>query len=156
MMGYKILNEFNPNMFDSVNRLAKKSNCLSRKVGCIIVDREHKPLATGYNEKVYGQEACITCKRYQKLSDTRIPSALSHEICLAVHAEQMAICDAAVSSKSIKGGIMYVSTEPCIVCAKLIIASKMHAVYYLERYDGKGSKLLEDAGILVKQVMLKG
>lgn len=155
-MGYKMMYNFDPKKFSEVNCLAKKSNCLSRKVGCIIVDKEHKLLATGYNEQVHGQEACITCKRYQELSGTRIAPALSHEVCLAVHAEQMAICNAAISNRSIKGGIMYVSTEPCVVCAKLIISAKICAVYYLDRYNGKGSKLLEDAGINVKQVMLKG
>ena len=51
-----------------------------------------------------------------------------------VHAEMNAITDAARLGRSVKGGIMYVTTFPCHNCMKHIIASGISRVVFIEPY----------------------
>ncbi len=51
-----------------------------------------------------------------------------------VHAEMCAICEAARLGKSLKGAMLYCTTFPCHLCAKLIIASGISRVIYIEPY----------------------
>jgi cytidine deaminase len=52
----------------------------------------------------------------------------------AVHAEQAAICDAARRGVSIANASMYVTTFPCHLCARLIVAAGIARVVYIEPY----------------------
>ncbi|WP_316859170.1 anti-phage dCTP deaminase [uncultured Cohaesibacter sp.] len=51
-----------------------------------------------------------------------------------VHAEMMAITDAARAGKSLKDATLYCTTFPCHMCAKHIVASGITRVVYLEPY----------------------
>jgi deoxycytidylate deaminase len=51
-----------------------------------------------------------------------------------IHAEMSAITDAARLGLSLKGAILYCTTFPCHMCAKLIIASGISNVVFLEPY----------------------
>ena len=51
-----------------------------------------------------------------------------------VHAEMNAICDAARLGKSIKHSTLFCTTFPCHMCAKLILASGITRVVYIEPY----------------------
>lgn len=51
-----------------------------------------------------------------------------------VHAEMHAICEAAASGKSVRGGTLYCTTFPCHVCARHIIAAGIREVVYIEPY----------------------
>lgn len=75
---------------------------------------------------------------------------------IALHAEMNAITKLARSSLSGEGATMYCVLSPCAVCAKLIIATKIKEVYYLEQYrDTLGIETLERAGIPCQQIELK-
>lgn len=52
----------------------------------------------------------------------------------AVHAEMAAIDDAACRGTSVKGGTMYITTFPCHLCARHIIAAGVIEVRYIEPY----------------------
>ena len=52
----------------------------------------------------------------------------------AVHAEMAAIDDAACRGTSIQGGTMYITTFPCHLCARHIIAAGVLKVRYIEPY----------------------
>lgn len=52
----------------------------------------------------------------------------------AVHAEAAAICDAARRGVSIAGTSMYVTTFPCHLCARLIVAAGIKRVIFIEPY----------------------
>ena len=98
---------------------AKRSTCLRRNVGAIIVKDKHI-IATGYNGAPKGLPHCEElggCLR-QKLG---VPSGERHELCRALHAEQNAIIQAATLGQSIEGATIYVTHQPCIICAKMII-----------------------------------
>lgn len=51
-----------------------------------------------------------------------------------VHAEMNAISDAARFGRATRGGILYCTTMPCHLCTKLIVASGLVEVQYLQPY----------------------
>lgn len=59
-----------------------------------------------------------------------------------VHAEMLAICDAARLGRSIKEATLYCTTFPCHNCAKHILASGIAKVVYLEPYPKSQAKML--------------
>ncbi|MHB1957474.1 MAG: anti-phage dCTP deaminase [Acidobacteriaceae bacterium] len=52
----------------------------------------------------------------------------------AVHAEMAALIDAARRGVSVLGGTMYVTTFPCHLCARHIVAAGIKRVHYIEPY----------------------
>ncbi len=75
--------------------------------------------------------------------DARIRSLI--EFGRVVHAEMHAICDAAASGTSVKGGSLYCTTFPCHLCAKHIIAAGLDEVIYIEPYPKSlTAKLYDD------------
>ena len=67
-----------------------------------------------------------------------------------LHAEANAITKIARSNNNSAGATMYVTTSPCIECAKLIIQAGIKRVVYGERYRlTDGIDLIERAGIEV-------
>ncbi len=125
--------------------VARRSTCLRRQVGAVIVKDKHV-LATGYNGAPKGIGHCLDrgCLR-DKLG---IPSGTRHEICMASHAEQNAIIQAAYHGIAIKGSVIYCTTHPCSICAKMIINAGIEKIFYVEGYPDKlGKDLLDEAGI---------
>jgi dCMP deaminase len=132
---------------DIVELVKKRSTCLRRQVGALIV-KDKRILATGYNGAPVGCKHCaeVGCLR-DKLG---IPSGQRHEICRAAHAEQNAIVQAAYSGTSVNGGTMYVTTQPCVLCAKLIINAGIKKIVFKGDYpDSLAMELLQEAGVRV-------
>lgn len=131
---------------------ATRSTCLRRQVGAVIVKDKHI-VATGYNGAPRGVPHCEEqggCLR-QKLG---IPSGERHELCRALHAEQNAIIQAATLGVSIEGASIYITHQPCIICAKMIINAGMDRIVVREGYPDEFSvRMLEEAG--KKIILLK-
>jgi len=111
--------------------------------------KDKKILATGYNGAPSGLKHCleIGCLR-EKLG---IPSGERHELCRATHAEQNAIVQAALFGVSIKDGILYSTTQPCILCTKLIINAGIRKIIVKDSYPDKMSReMLKEAGIQIQ------
>lgn len=127
-------------------QVATRSTCLRRKVGAIIV-KDKRILTTGYNGAPMGIKNCLergTCLR----EELGIPSGQRHEICRALHAEQNAIIQAAYHGVNIKDSVMYCTTQPCVLCSKMIINSGIKKIYYFIEYpDNLAVELLNEAGI---------
>lgn len=66
-----------------------------------------------------------------------------------VHAEMAAICDAAARGVSIRESTLYCTTFPCHLCARLIIASGITRVVYIEPYAKSRAKQLYKRSIRV-------
>lgn len=132
-----------------VHLVKTRSTCLRRKVGAVIV-KDKRILATGYNGAPVGCKHCeeVGCLR-QKLN---VPSGERHELCRAIHAEQNAIVQSAKAGTSIDGATIYVSAQPCVICAKLLINSGIKRIVFEGEYPDELSKeLLGESGIeLVK------
>ena len=131
---------------------ATRSTCLRRQVGAVIVQNKHV-IATGYNGAPKGIPHCTEiggCMREMR----GIPSGERHELCRALHAEQNAIIQAATLAQSIDGATMYITNQPCIICAKMIINAGISRIVVREGYpDELAVEMLAEAGL--KIVMLE-
>ncbi|MCD6322222.1 MAG: cytidine/deoxycytidylate deaminase family protein [Clostridiales bacterium] len=128
-----------------VDLVKTRSTCLRRQVGAVVV-RDKRILTSGYNGAPTGVRHCeeVGCLRQQ----LNIPSGERHEICRGLHAEQNAIAQAAYMGTSVKGATMYVSLQPCSLCAKLIINAGIIGLVYRGSYpDELSLNLLNEAGI---------
>lgn len=133
---------------------AKRSTCMRRHVGAVIVKDRHA-IATGYNGAPRGIAHCEErdgCIR-QKLN---IPSGQRHELCMALHAEQNAIIQAAAMGNGIEGGTIYITHQPCAICAKMIINAGITRIVIKEGYpDELATSLLEEVGLKIERILDK-
>ena len=67
-----------------------------------------------------------------KYKDSRVMNII--EFGRIIHAEMSAICDAARNGTGIGNATMYVTTFPCHICAKHVVASGIRRLVYLEPY----------------------
>ena len=128
----------------------KRSTCTRRQVGAIVVN-ERQILTTGYNGSPKNLEHCdkTGCKR----QELNIPSGERHELCRALHAEQNAIIQAAYNGVSIKGSTLYVTTKPCVLCAKMCINAGISRIIYKGEYpDDMSVEMLKEAGIELENI----
>lgn len=74
---------------------------------------------------------------------------------LTIHAEQNALMFCTKNGIATDGCSIYITTSPCKTCAKLIAASGIKEVFYLEEYkDISGIEFLNRVNIPVKQIIL--
>jgi len=127
---------------------ATRSTCLRRQVGAAIIKHKHV-VATGYNGAPRGIVHCEErggCLR-EKLN---VPSGERHELCMGLHAEQNAIIQAATLGQSIEGGTIYVTHQPCVICAKMIINSGIRRIVVKAGYpDQLAVDILAEAGLKI-------
>jgi len=129
--------------------VAKRSTCLRRKVGAILVQEKHI-LSTGYNGAPKGFKHCAEtgCLR----EDQNIPSGERHELCRGLHAEQNAIIQAAVFGTSIKGSVLYCTNTPCVVCVKMLINAGVIEIIYAGEYpDDLAKRMLAESNLKIKR-----
>ena len=127
---------------------ATRTTCLRRSVGAVIVKNKHI-LATGYNgapKKVPHCKDLGGCLR-EKLN---VPSGERHELCRALHAEQNAIIQCAMSGQNIEGATIYITHQPCIICSKMIINAGIKRIVVREGYpDNLAKQILSEAGLSI-------
>lgn len=68
-----------------------------------------------------------------------------------VHAEMVAVCDAARLGKRLKDCVLFVTTFPCHNCTKHIIAAGIRKVFFLEPYPKSRAKQLHSNEIEIEQ-----
>jgi len=136
------------------NVVAKRSTCLRIHVGAVIV-KDGQILSTGYNGAPHGFEHCldIGCIREKE----NVAHGTRHELCRAVHAEQNAIIQAALHGVSVQGSTMYVTHQPCLNCAKMIINAGIVRVVYGGDYpDPQACAFLSEAGVALVRFNAQG
>ena len=115
---------------------AENSYCKRRKVGALLVSGR-MIISDGFNGTPEGFENVCEDDNY-----VTKPYVL--------HAEANAITKVAKSNNSSEGATLYVTTSPCVECAKLIIQSGIRRVVYSDRYHNEdGLRLLEKAGVRI-------
>ena len=128
-----------------------RSTCRRRQVGAVIVKDNHI-ITTGYNGAPTGSLHCTDvgiCER-ERLN---IPSGERHELCRALHAEQNAIIYASKIGVSVDGATIYVTVQPCIICAKILINAGIKRIVYKGDYPDDLSKtILQEAGVELVRV----
>ena len=118
---------------------SKNSYCKRRQVGALIV-KEKMIISDGYNGTPVGFENI--CEDEDNKTKPYV-----------LHAEANAITKVAKSNNSSDGSTLYITTSPCMECAKLIIQSGIRRVVYCDKYHKlDGIELLKKAGIEVEYI----
>jgi dCMP deaminase len=116
------------------------SFCRRRQVGALLVSSDNRPLLSGYNGTSPGRDNCCEGEDGATLNQVH-------------HAEANLICNAAKNGIATKGCTMFITTSPCISCAKLIEAAGITKVYFKDLYkDSSGIDYLDGAGIHISQL----
>ena len=114
----------------------QNSYCERRKVGALLV-KDKMIISDGYNGTPSGFENI--CEDENNITKPYV-----------LHAEANAITKVAKSNNSSDGATLYVTSSPCLECAKLIIQSGIKRVVYGEMYRiDDGIRLLQRAEIEV-------
>jgi len=128
-----------------VSVVAERSTCRRHNMGAIAVRDKHI-LSTGYNGAPAGLKDCLElgCLR----DELGIPSGTRQEICRAIHAEQNVIVQAALHGVSLEGATIYCTHTPCVLCAKMLVNSRIKRfVSFREYADGSFKEMFKEAGI---------
>jgi len=129
-------------------QVSSRTTCTRRAVGAVIV-KDRRILATGYNGVPTGIRHCeeVGCLRQQ----LNVPSGQKHELCRGLHAEQNAIIQAARYGIDISDASIYITTQPCVVCAKMLINAGIKEIVYANPYpDELALSMLEESGISLR------
>ncbi len=131
---------------DVVETIARRSTCLRKKVGAVVVV-DRRIISHGYNGVVSGEDHC--CDTGQCLKD----KAGREDYKPCVHAEQNAICLCAKRGLAVRGATIYVNADICITCAKLIVSCEMARVVVRRDFKGtsEGIEFLKGHGVEVTQ-----
>lgn len=162
---------------DVAERTGKLSYAIRRQVGAVIV-KDNRILSYGYNGMPTGWDNSCEYKEYMNAAkagfmpdvdieekfpyrefdpgvgaDRRYRLVTKDEV---LHAESNAIAKVSGSTESSENATLFVTTAPCIHCAKMIFQSGIKSVYYRDSYrDSAGIDFLEKGGISVNQYTKK-
>ncbi len=113
---------------------AENSYCKRRKVGALLV-KDKMIISDGYNGTPAGFEN--VCEDENDVTKSYV-----------LHAEANAITKVARSNNSSDGATLYVTSSPCIECAKLIIQAGISRVVFSDNYRlNDGLDLLKRAHV---------
>jgi dCMP deaminase len=99
---------------------ATRSACKKLHVGCILV-KDNRIISQGYNGYLPGAPHEQVIRK-------------GHEVA-TVHAEQNALCDCAKRGASCNEAFAYITHYPCLNCMKLLVASGIKKIYYINDYN---------------------
>lgn len=115
---------------DMARVASSRADCRRRKVGCVIVDLEHRIVETGYNGAPRGKPGCLegACPR-GLLSYAELEGLDNYDSgpgrCISVHAEANALI---LAGRRSRGCTAYVTYAPCPTCTKLLEAAGIERV----------------------------
>jgi dCMP deaminase len=126
--------QFDASYIEIAKIWAKNSYCKRRHVGAIIV-KDKMIISDGYNGTPSGFENI--CEDENNITKPYV-----------LHAEANAITKVAKSNNSSENATLYITTSPCIECAKLIIQAGIIRVVFADKYHNTdGIDLLKRANI---------
>ena len=122
-----------------VQATSKRSPCERLQVGCLLV-KDNRIISQGYNGFLPGCD---------HISIVRV----GHEQA-SIHAEQNALCDCAKRGVSSMDCIAYITHYPCLICARLLLASGVKEINYIHDYknDDLVSYFLDQKKVLIKKI----
>jgi len=130
-------------MLEIVEALEKRTTCLRRGVGAVLVNNQGQILSTGYNGVAKGEKHCnnpdIVSLHYPNACVNQKPkSGESLHECKAIHAEQNALLQCPDVQKIY---VCYTSCSPCIHCMKLLMNTSCSLLVFQEIYDNEALNL---------------
>ncbi len=124
-----------------------RATCLRRRYGAVVT-KHNSIVSTGYNGAPRGVVDCLEEGRCTR-TELQIPHGERYELCHSVHAEANAIIRA--SAEELQDATIYISgtdgddaechSEPCMMCKRMILNSKIARVVYS---DGNGGFRVAD------------
>ena len=158
---------------DVAERTGKLSHAIRRQVGAVIV-KDNRILSYGYNGMPTGWDNQCEDKEYMNAAkagfmpeediltkfpfeefDPEVGANRRYRLVTkdeVLHAESNAIAKVSGSTESSEDATLFVTTAPCIHCAKMIFQSGIKNVFYRDSYrDTKGIDFLTKGGINVNQ-----
>ena len=116
-----------------------RSACERLQVGCLLV-KDNRIVSQGYNGFLPG------CPHISKVRN-------NHEQA-TVHAEQNALCDCAKRGVSCMDATAYVTHYPCIICCRLLLASGIKEIKYINDYknDELVNYFCEQSRVNIKKI----
>ena len=120
--------EWNEYFLEIARTVARRSNCLRAQVGAVIVGKDKKIKATGYNGVPSKVISCMELGECYRMKNN-IPSGTRYETCRSIHAEQNAIIQA--GQDRCMGSSMYIWGHNfiCILCKRFIVQSGIETIY---------------------------
>lgn len=107
--------------------VSTRADCERRKVGAVVV-KDRRIRATGYNGAPAGDPGCESCPRRTSDVDPGSSYDTGPGQCVAVHAEANALLYC--NREDLVGATLYLTTDPCDGCLKLIKASGISRVVW--------------------------
>lgn len=132
---------------EMANAASTRSTCDRGRSGCVIARDKHM-LVTGYVGSPIGMAHCDDVG-HQIKKTIHEDGSISEHCVRTVHAEQNAICQAALLGVSIKDATVYCRMTPCRTCAMLLINSGITRIVCERKYHRgeESEKMFADAGI---------
>jgi len=118
---------------------SERSSCERLQVGCVLT-KDNRIISQGYNGFLPG------CPHKSVVRN-------NHEQA-TVHAEQNALCDCAKRGVSCLDAAAYVTHYPCIICTRLLLASGIKEIKYINDYknDELVSYFCKQAKVDIKKI----
>ena len=139
---------------DIAHVVARRSNCCRRHVAALIIHGK-RIISTGYNGTPRGIRNCFDggCPRCATAKE----SGENLGDCICAHAEENAIVQAAHHGIAVDGGILYCTTSPCLMCAKMIINAGITGVIYEHEYHftRQAKALFKEADVKCRRFVRK-
>jgi dCMP deaminase len=122
--------------------ISSRSSCDRLHVGCILV-KNNRIIASGYNGF--------------------LPSAPHESIIVnnheqaTIHAEQNAVTDCSKRGVKTDGAIAYITHYPCINCTKILAASGIKKIFYMNDYknDENSANILKSVNIEITNIIFE-
>lgn len=129
---------------------AQRSNCMKRRVGCVLVGQGRRVVSTGYNGTPRGLRNCAEggCPRCNDGNSSGVGLAT----CLCLHAEENALLEAG-RDRIRDGSVLYCDTCPCLTCSIKICQVGITEVVYAHGYsmDTETAAVFREAGVKLRQ-----
>ncbi|OAA63005.1 Cytidine deaminase [Cordyceps fumosorosea ARSEF 2679] len=130
---------------------ARRSNCMKRRVGCVLVGAGRRVVSTGYNGTPRGLRNCADggCPR---CNGGGCASGVGLATCLCLHAEENALLEAG-RERIRPGAVLYCDTCPCLTCSIKICQVGIDEVVYARGYsmDAEAAAVFREAGVKLRQ-----
>ena len=118
--------------------MAQRSFDPSSKCGTIIVSKDGRPLAMGYNGPIKGSK------------DEEIPLTRPERYYHMLHGEENALLSYSSSHQDIEGATAYVTGRPCHRCLRMLIQKGIKRIVYSQNK----TKVVDDDDIAAQKIML--
>lgn len=106
--------------------IGRRSRCSRAQVGAVVVSRNQRIAATGYNGPAATFPHDDSCINWCPRAKGEVPLDNTYDTCPSIHAEANALLY--VDRSDVEGGTIYVTGACCMQCAKLISNSGVHHV----------------------------